>query len=57
MAFAIAFLKKHKKNIIRICAVFALSALTAVLVYTFKENVLQNVEEDDAFGTVYALDS
>lgn len=57
MAFAIAFLKQHKKNIIRICAVFALSALTAVLVYTFKANVLQNVEEDDAFGTVYALDS
>ncbi len=57
MASALRFLKQHKKNIKRIFAVTVLSALTAVLVFAFRESVMQNVIEDDAFGTVYAFDA
>lgn len=55
MAFALAFLKRYKKHIKRVFAVMALSALTAVLIFAFREGVMQNVIEDDAFGTVYAF--
>ena len=52
---ASVFLKKYKKDLLRVVAAVALCALAALFVYAFGKGYLPYSEDGDAFDTVYAV--
>ncbi len=51
----LAFLKNNKKDLLRVVAVLALAAFAAALIFVFSKTILPDAEEQNAFGTVYAV--
>jgi lipopolysaccharide export LptBFGC system permease protein LptF len=49
-------LKNNKKDLLRAVAVLMMAAFAAALIFVFSKTVLPEAEEQDAFGTVYAVD-
>ena len=54
MSFSI-FLKKYKKDLLRMVCALLLCAVAAVFVYAFGEGKLPYSEDGDAFDTIYAI--
>jgi zinc transporter ZupT len=52
----LTFLKNNKKDLLRAVAVLMMAAFAAALIFVFSKTVLPEAEEQNAFGTVYAVD-
>ena len=50
------FLKKHKKDIVRVACALALCVVAALFIYAFSEGKLPYSADGDAFDTIYGLE-